>query len=306
LIVNNMNSMLGSIATNLRILGLISAAIVLSSWSRAQVDPHPSPIVATIDATQVKEPISKYMYGMFIEHIGNLINHSLWSEMLDDRKFYFVIDSRPEPQPAGAPNAIRQRMQYKKWRPVGPDEFVTMDETHAFVGVHSPEVKLEAATPHGVQQSGLAVRKGKSYVGRVHLAGTPGAKVKLSLVWGAGPRDRQEVTVPTLHSEYTRFPLKFTAEADSDEARLEIVGSGTGSFHVGTISVMPADNLHGFRPDTIALLRQLNSGFWRLPGGNFLSDHDWHVAIGDPDKRPPTWDYAWNATQPNDVGMDEA
>ena len=32
---------------------------------------------------------------------------------------------------------------------------------------------------------------------------------------------------------------------------------------------MPADNLHGFRPDTIALLRQLNSGFWRLPGGNF-------------------------------------
>jgi len=68
---------------------------------------------------------------------------------------------------------------------------------------------------------------------------------------------------------------------------------------------MPADNLHGFRPDTIALLRQLNSGFWRLPGGNFLSDYDWHVGIGDPDKRPPTWDYAWNAMQPNDVGMDE-
>jgi alpha-N-arabinofuranosidase len=68
---------------------------------------------------------------------------------------------------------------------------------------------------------------------------------------------------------------------------------------------MPAVNLRGFRPDTIAQLRQLNSGFWRLPGGNFLSDYDWHVGIGDPDKRPPTWDYAWNAMQPNDVGMDE-
>lgn len=300
-----MNPTLGSIATNLRILGLISAAIVLSCWSQAQVDPHPSPIVATIDATQVKDPISKYMYGMFIEHIGNLINHSVWSEMLDDRKFYFPIDSKPEPQPAGAPNPTRQRMQYKKWRPVGPDNFISMDATHAFVGEHSPEIKLETAAPHGIQQSGLAVRRGKSYVGRVYLAGTPGAKVRVSLVLGAEPQERVEIAIPTLHSEFVKFPLKFTVHGDSDDARLEIVGTGTGSFHIGTISLMPADNLHGFRPDTVALLRQLNSGFWRLPGGNFISDHDWHVAIGDPDKRPPTWDYAWNAMQPNDVGMDE-
>lgn len=34
---------------------------------------------------------------------------------------------------------------------------------------------------------------------------------------------------------------------------------------------MPADNVDGFRPDTVALLRQLHSGMWRLPGGNFHS-----------------------------------
>jgi alpha-L-arabinofuranosidase len=68
---------------------------------------------------------------------------------------------------------------------------------------------------------------------------------------------------------------------------------------------MPADNLHGFRPDTTGLLGQLNSGFYRLPGGNFISGYDWRDAIGDPDLRPPTWDYAWNVMQPNDVGMDE-
>ena len=194
----NVKWTLGSIIT--RIFGFTSIAIALSCWSQAQVDPHPSPIVATVDATQVNEPISKYMYGMFIEHIGNLINHSLWSEMLDDRKFYFPIDSKPETQPAGAPNPIRQRMQYKKWRPVGPDDFVSMDAKHAFVGEQSPEIKLEAATPHGIQQSGLAVRKGKSYVGRLYLAGTAAAKVKVSLVWGAGPQDRQQITIPTLHS----------------------------------------------------------------------------------------------------------
>jgi len=44
---------------------------------------------------------------------------------------------------------------------------------------------------------------------------------------------------------------------------------------------------------------------WRLPGGNFLSDWVWYDAIGDVDKRPPMFDYAWNAMQSNDVGMDE-
>ena len=68
---------------------------------------------------------------------------------------------------------------------------------------------------------------------------------------------------------------------------------------------MPADNVEGFRPDTTALLRQLHSGFWRLPGGNFISDWSWYDSVGDMDKRPPMLDYAWNAMQTNDVGMDE-
>ena len=85
----------------------------------------------------------------------------------------------------------------------------------------------------------------------------------------------------------------------------EITGTGSGNFHIGTVSLMPADNVQGFRPDTIALLKQLHSGMWRLPGGNFLSDWSWYDGVGDIDKRPPTFDYAWNAMQSNDVGMDE-
>jgi alpha-N-arabinofuranosidase len=66
-----------------------------------------------------------------------------------------------------------------------------------------------------------------------------------------------------------------------------------------------ADNVQGLRPDTIALLRQLKSGFWRLPGGDFISDFNWHDSVGYRDKRPPVFDYVWNAVQSNDVGMDE-
>jgi alpha-N-arabinofuranosidase len=128
--------------------------------------------------------------------------------------------------------------------------------------------------------------------------------VTVSLIWGSGDADRQTASF-ALTGEYKKFPLNFTSKADTSNATLQISGTGKGSFHIGTVSLMPADNVSGFRPDTIALLKQLHSGMWRLPGGNFLSDWDWHDAIGDVDKRPPMFDYAWNAMQVNDVGMDE-
>ena len=86
-----------------------------------------------------------------------------------------------------------------RWRPVGPDEFVAMDREHVYVGEHSPVVKLEAATPRGIQQTGLALRKGRKYSGRVVLAAEPGADVKVSLVWGANSRGFHRIfRIPSL------------------------------------------------------------------------------------------------------------
>lgn len=196
-------------------------------------------------------------------------------------------------------------MQLRKWRPVGTGAVVTMDAARPFVGAHSPRIALDASTPHGIEQTGLAVVSGKRYVGHVWLKGGAGSRVTVALVWGAGAADRQSVTFTGLTAAYRKFPFSFAAKEDSTSATFEITGTGKGDFHVGTVSLMPADNIDGFRPDTIALLRQLHSGFWRLPGGNFVSDWSWYQAIGDRDKRPPMFDYAWNAMQPNDVGLDE-
>src|SRR6185437_6184893 len=187
--------------------------------------------------------------------------------------------------------------------PIGGDEVVTMDKEKPFVGDQSPRIALDAATPHGIRQSGLALVKGKRYTGRVWLRGTPGAKVKVALVWGEGASNRQAITVP-ITAIYAKHPLHFTAPADAPDAALEIVGTGKGDFHIGAVSLMPADNIDGYRPDTIALLKQIKSGFWRF-GGNYTSNYTWYNAIGDPDKRPPEWDFAWNQMQTNDLGPDE-
>jgi alpha-N-arabinofuranosidase len=179
-----------------------------------------------------------------------------------------------------------------------------MDKERPFVGDQSPRITLDAATPHGIQQGGLALVNGKRYTGRIYLRGTAGSKVKVSLIWGAGENDRQTIAIPVLTGEYKKFPLAFTAKADTSDGSIEISGTGAGSFHVGTLSLMPADNVQGFRPDTTSLLRQIKMGFWRY-GGNYTSGLIWYHIVGDIDKRPPDFDYAWNAMQTNDLGLDE-
>jgi len=257
------------------------------------------PVAMTVDAGKPGPPISPYIYGFFTELLSNCYEGGMWAEMLGDRKFFYPVNSSQELTP---PNS---RKFVARWRPIGPDEFVKMDPQHAWVGEHSPLVKLEAATPHGIQQAGLALRKGRKYSGRVILAADQGAQVKVSLVWGPNPGDRQTIPIPPLGREYARFPLSFVAGADSGDGRLEIAGTGKGSFHIGAVSLMPADNLYGFRADIVAGFREIGPAMFRWPGGNMTSGYDWRDGIGDPDKRPPRYDYAWHALESNDVGIDD-
>ena len=140
-------------------------------------------IAAAIDAAQIRAPISKYVYGQFIEHIAGIINNGLWAEMLEDRKFYYPVSALAA---AGPPQGPRGPL--RRWTPIGPDEFIVMDRNRPYTGDHAPLVKLNGAEAHGLQQTGLAVRKGKSYTGRVVLAGDSGAKVAVSLAWGTNAR----------------------------------------------------------------------------------------------------------------------
>jgi len=241
-----------------------------------------------IEADQTKEPVSKYIYGQFIEHLGRCIYGGIWAEMLEDRKFFYPVGSKESP-----------------WKVIGPEGTVVMVKENVYVGEHSPQVKLAGQEPKGIVQGQLGIQKGKKYEGRIILSGSDSAKVLVSLVWGDGQNDRQTVTIDKLAREYVEKPLSFTAGADSDDARLEIVGTGTGFFQVGTVSLMPADNIKGMRADTLRLLKELNSPIYRWPGGNFVSGYDWRLGIGPRDIRPPMRNPAWGGIEHNDFGLDE-
>ena len=266
---------------------------------------HADPIRATIDVRRTSDPVTPYQYGMFIEPIGKLIGRSLWAEMLDDRKFYFPVVAEGKDAPVPQSVEGRPGFSYRKWRPIGGDEVVQMDRHDPFVGAQSARVVVDASVPRGFGQSGIDVAGGRLYQGHLQLSGDADVRVQVALIWGDGPARRQVASLPIPGAHWRQVPFEFTPSANIADARLEITGIGTGSFRIGAASLMPADNINGWRADSAAILRTLHSGMWRLPGGNFLSNWDWHSAIGPRDKRAPMFDHAWSAMQPNDLGMDE-
>ena len=274
-------------------LTLFAALVVcLAGTAAAQ------PVAVSIDATKVAPPVSRLVFGGFMEPATT----GVWAEMLADRKFFAEITSKPITTPTGG---FGRRGPQRRWLPVGPDSFVTMDRANAYAGEWSPCVQLEASTKHGFDQAGLVLKGGRAYSGRVILAGRPGARVAVSLVWGPNPADRQTVTVPPLTATFAKVPLSFTAKADTTDGHLEIVGTGRGSFQIGAVSLMPADNISGFKAATIRYLKELGIEIARWPGGNFVSAYDWRDGIGDRDRRPPRRELAWNGMESNDMGIDD-
>jgi alpha-N-arabinofuranosidase len=257
------------------------------------------PVAANIDATRTGKPITRLMFGGFMEPATTQV----WAEMLSDRKFFNRINSKPPT--AAASGGFGRRGPQRRWIPIGEDEFVVMDAKSPYVGEWSPQIRLDAATPHGIGQSGIPLVGGRSYVGHVMLAGSPAAMVEIRLIWGPDPGDRQIVHIQTLTAAYAKFPIKFTVKADTTEGRFEIVGNGSGTFHIGAASLMPADNISGFKAASIRLLKEQGISIARWPGGNFVSAYEWRDGIGDHDKRPPRRELAWNGMESNDMGIDD-
>jgi len=263
--------------------------------------PAPPPGIR-IDAAKVGETISKYVYGQFIEHLGRCIYGGIWAEMLEDRKFWYPVTPKYAPHAGVTKEVPLPVISASPWQIVGPDGGVKMVKEDAFVGEHTPEV----AAGSGLRQNELGLVKGRAYVGYLWLKGAGGAaKLDVTLRWGDGEKDVDRAAVENAKAGYEKAAFRFTAGADTPNGSLELRVTGAAPCRIGTVSLMPADNVDGMRPDTLALLKELNSPVYRWPGGNFVSGYNWRDGIGERDRRPPRKNPAWTGVEHNDFGLHE-
>ncbi len=271
-------------------LGSLAAWLVAISVSCVAIrGANSEELAIRIEPTPTRPAISKYIYAQFIEHLGRCIYGGIWAEMLEDRKFYYVAGSEDSP-----------------WTVLGEPGSVTMDDQRPFVGKHTPRIEGTGNQPSGIAQSKLSLRAEHGYVGSIWLQAVSGRPhVDVQLDWGDAPEDRRVTRFDGLGKDFTKYPLVFPGVADSDHARIQVLVSGQGVCRVGTLSLMPDDNVHGMRADTLALLKELDAPMYRWPGGNFVSGYNWRDGIGPRDQRPPRKNPAWLGVEHNDVGIDE-
>ena len=75
----------------MRLVSLVTSITILTG---PIVGASPADVEVSLDLAKTRAPISKYVYGQFIEHLGRCIYGGLWAEMLEDRKFYYPVDGR--------------------------------------------------------------------------------------------------------------------------------------------------------------------------------------------------------------------
>jgi alpha-N-arabinofuranosidase len=254
-----------------------------------------------IDLTKTGPEINDHIYGQFIEHLGRCIYGGIWAEMLEDRKFYFDVTADYAPY-KGLVDSEYPVVGASPWEIVGDASGVSMTKEDVFVGDHSVLVKEKS----GIRQNDLGVAAGRDYTGYIWVksAGKNASEIAVSLSFGDSPADSRSVSLKVKKGDFVKIPFAFKAGASTDHARLSVFAA-KGDVVIGTISLMPADNVKGMRADTLALLKELNGSIYRWPGGNFTSGYDWHDGIGDRDRRPPRKNPAWTGVEHNDFGTDE-
>jgi len=256
--------------------------------------------IIRLNTKNVIGEVHDHLYGANLEHIGQAIYGGVWAEMLRDRKFA-GNDRMYTTASEGLHNTHPSRGVVAPWEAKNPhydNVLFVHDNTTFYTGRQSQRITIRHTDgeAHGIQQGGLYLQDGKQYDVRIVLKGE-GQAVEIQLgseVW----------RLPSVSNEWQTYVHTFDMGSLLEDGIFSIMVT-SGTLWVGCASVMPVDNIKGFRPDLIEALKDWSPTHLRWPGGNFVSAYHWQDGIGDRDKRPAYLDPAWWHWESNDMGTDE-
>lgn len=166
-----------------------------------------------------------------------------------------------------------------------------------------------AHRPAGLTQSGLAVTEGKTYrfTGFLRASGSVRVRVVLKSPLPDGRFDElasAHLAAPT--ENWSKLSAELRANGTSESTVFELRVDGKGSVWVDKLSLVPADNVAGWRTDVVDAIRDVHPALIRW-GGSAVDPgrYRWKNGIGDRDHRVPFANTNWGRIDSNDVGIDE-
>ena len=240
-------------------------------------------------------------YGQFIEYLCDLVP-GMWAEKLYDGGFEGL-------SPYKTVYLKETDFREKPWRPCGATnraEYV-LDRNDKVSGETAQRIAVKDGPPCtvGIAQDGVAVEKGTACEFSCYLRqqGIDGpVRVRLE-------REGKELASCTFEpgGEWKKYHARLAPAETETNATLRIDFRGPGTLWLDDASLVPEDNVGGWRRDVVEAVKALKPGVIRFGGSTLddpnLGDFEWKNTIGDPDKRKPF--RAWGGLQPTGPGLEE-
>ncbi|TFH25785.1 MAG: hypothetical protein E4H10_08860, partial [Bacteroidia bacterium] len=203
----------------------------------------------SIDVSDAGQAIEKYIYGQFIEHLGKCIYGGIWAEMVEDRKFYYPVNEDFDPLGTATDpfwgTGPYKYLKASPWEIIGKGVNVQMDRENPFTGEFAVRIKAPGGgSAAGIRQYGLGLIEGKKYSGHIILSGESSNMPVVVRLQSEG--HNIDIPVEEIGTEFQTFAFEFESPFSSDSTVLEIFSEGEGGFTIGTLSLMPADNIKGW------------------------------------------------------------
>lgn len=262
-----------------------------------------------------EEPISPFIYGEFVEFLNDLIP-GMWAERIRDRSFegltmpkMYYREEKDFPKTAWRKLVVLDGLFGYSNPPNGAEVKFDLDRSRPFAGTQSARIHVSEIGSFlaGIAQDNVAVREGEKLLLELFLRGENlegDVRVFIGREYGAYPDIYDQVAFDGVGGEWHRFEGELNSSVADSESVFAIVLDGPGTLWIDKVSLMPSNNIGGWRCDVVEAVRSSKPGIIRF-GGSSLIYYDWRTGIGPREKRSPFLNRPWNNTEENDVGLDE-
>jgi alpha-N-arabinofuranosidase len=251
----------------------------------ARITVNPQEVIGTVD---------RNIFGTLIEPIGRCVHGGVWAEVITNRKFW----SKPGDDSCGLPAG---------WQTYGKSEGVSysLDAVTYCSAPFSLMIKNSAIDddPRGIRQTGIRLAADKRYQWSLWLR-TEESPREIRIGFLLNDQLVASHLVEGPGEQWKRYQGS-VGPLPEGEVEVIIFILGKGTVAIDSVSFMPEDNVGGLRRDVLEAIRMLKPSIIRFPGGCFSDNYHWVNGLGDRDRRPATWNRAYEIIEDNDLGINE-
>lgn len=221
--------------------------------------------------------IAKTMYGVFFEDINFSADGGLYAELIENRSFEYPY-------------------HLTGWNPMGNVEIgdkepaFSRNPHYARLLPCSHPQKITALTNHGV--FGIGLHNGAFYDFSLYARALKDtARLTITLLDSAN-NELSKKNITVVGRQWEQYTLSFKAFSDVQRGALRITLASRQGADIDHVSLFPANNWHGLRPDLVQCLADLKPGVLRFPGGCIVEGttlstrYQWKNSIGPAENRP--------------------